>query len=79
MLISGIVPEAAQIVAEPEGVDIEESTSQGLASKRKKVSHIRKIKLLPLYRDDELPSVGSSSELEEAAMHSPSSSSCSSE
>jgi hypothetical protein len=77
MLISGIVPEAAQIVDEPGGVDIEESTSQGSASKRKKVSHIRKIKLLPLYRDDEFQSVGSSSESEEATMHSPSSSSCS--
>jgi hypothetical protein len=41
----GIVPEVVQIVVEPEGVDVEESISQGSAPKQKKVSHPRKIKL----------------------------------
>jgi hypothetical protein len=47
--ITGIVPEVVEIVAEPKGVDIEES-----ASKQKKVFCPRKIKSLPVYHDDEL-------------------------
>jgi hypothetical protein len=67
--ITGIVPGVVEIVAEPKGVDIEE-----LTSKQKKVFCPRKIKSLPVYHDDELQSAGSSSELEDAPMHSPSSS-----
>jgi hypothetical protein len=65
-----------QIVAEPEGVDVEESTSQGSTPKRKKVFHPTKIKLLLVYHDDELQSAGSSSESKDVSMHSSSSSSC---
>jgi hypothetical protein len=35
-LITRIVPEVVQIVAEPKGVDVKESTSQGSVPKQKK-------------------------------------------
>jgi hypothetical protein len=76
--ITGIVPvEVEHNVDEPESENIEVSTSHGTraASKRKRASRPAKKKLIPIYRDDELQSVGSSSESDEDAMHSASSSS----
>jgi hypothetical protein len=75
------VSEFMQIVVEPEDVDVEESTSQGSASKWKKVSRLRKIKLIPLYCESE--EVASISDcvfffwIGRGCQHSPSSSLCS--
>jgi hypothetical protein len=70
--ITGIVPvQVVQTVDEPEV----EQRSVATTSKRKKVSKPKKKKLLPIFRDDDLQSVGSSSESEDDATRSPSSSS----
>ncbi|XP_047064852.1 uncharacterized protein LOC124672714 [Lolium rigidum] len=70
--ITGIVPvQVVQTVDEPEV----EQRSVATTSKRKKVSKPKKKKLLPIFRDDDLQPVGSSSESEDDATRSPSSSS----